>query len=389
MPTLSRPDLPAAAVAAGISPAHKVSRLYRPELDALRFFAFFAVFLAHGVNVGGHTAFLAHHPLAVHVLDRLQWAGSFGLPVFFLLSSFLITTLLLLEKQRTGTLHVRSFYLRRMLRIWPLYLAFIAFCFALGHVWKAEHVTVGFLASYYLISANWYVLAAGFPAATIGPLWSISVEEQFYLVWPAAVRGMTPRGIQNFCLALLVASVGAIWISAARKATFTNLWFDSFVQMIFFAAGGLLALRYGLREQQPSAQRALAGVAVMAAAFLGADALIGHSESIPIPALRAIPCFLLIAAGASSMLWAFLHMPRRLLFPKLVYLGRISYGLYVFHMLCIEICRHFLASHLRMNGWLLAALLLTITLAVLSYEYFEKPFLRLKHRFELVHSRAA
>jgi peptidoglycan/LPS O-acetylase OafA/YrhL len=133
---------PAAAIpVAGTAPkaARRDSPLYRPELDVLRFFAFFCVFLTHGVSVNLNHGILEHHPSVGRVVTFLDAAGSYGLPLFFFLSAFLITTLLLLEKQKTGEVHLRRFYLRRILRIWPLYFTFLLFSFALGMFWAPVH----------------------------------------------------------------------------------------------------------------------------------------------------------------------------------------------------------------------------------------------------------
>jgi peptidoglycan/LPS O-acetylase OafA/YrhL len=96
--------------------SHKAS-FYHPELDALRFFAAASVFLLH--------AFLK----SAGLLFLVTGSGAYGVDLFFVLSSFLITTLLLRERDTTGTVDIRAFYVRRILRIWPLYFSFIAFAY--------------------------------------------------------------------------------------------------------------------------------------------------------------------------------------------------------------------------------------------------------------------
>src|ERR1700724_1564596 len=106
--------------------SEKLQRYYRPELDVLRFFAFFMVFLSHVVP--GDVAFFtaAHIPSRVaDLIISMSAGGAFGVDLFFTLSSFLITTLLLREKEAYGVINVTSFYVRRMLRIWPLYFVFL------------------------------------------------------------------------------------------------------------------------------------------------------------------------------------------------------------------------------------------------------------------------
>jgi peptidoglycan/LPS O-acetylase OafA/YrhL len=97
---------------------------YQPGLDALRFFAFLAVFLFHSCRT------FSANSVSVALYDPL----SFGLPVFFLLSSYLITQLLVKERATTGTVHIKAFYIRRILRIWPLYFSFLGGSYLLGIV---------------------------------------------------------------------------------------------------------------------------------------------------------------------------------------------------------------------------------------------------------------
>src|SRR3954463_14084740 len=105
-------------MSASAAPAPIRSAFYRPELDALRFFAFFAVFVHHTLP-HDPTKYAAQH--LPGFLAVVAGAGAFGVDLFFLLSAYLITSLLLRERRQTGKIAVRAFYLRRILRIWPLY----------------------------------------------------------------------------------------------------------------------------------------------------------------------------------------------------------------------------------------------------------------------------
>ena len=366
------------------------SNYYRPELDALRFLAFLAVFFYHGVQINVHQGLLRYHQGLTQSLVLLHRIGAFGLSLFFFLSSFLITTLLILEKERTGTVAFRSFYVRRVLRIWPLYLTYVGLAFALGQVWPAAHFSSHALLSFYAMSANWYVLAYGMMGPLVSFLWSISIEEQFYLIWPTLMRKLQPGRVRTFCLALLLAGMAYTGVLGAMGTDFGHLWFNSGVELVFFAAGGLMATYFGLRRQRASMRRSMAALSLAAASWVGADLFMGvDTESMASAGLRAVPAYTLIVLGAASLLWAFLHMPRNLIRPELVYLGRISYGLYVFHGFTLLICERILGPRLHAHLWLLPTFLLTVLLASISYEFLEKPFLRLKHHFEVVHSRTA
>src|ERR1700726_4382855 len=130
------------------------TRFYRPELDALRFFAFFSVFICHVFpqTADGYTK---HHVprVAAELISSAVTAGTFGVSLFFPLSAFLISSLLLREKEQTGTLKVRSFYIRRILRIWPLYFVFLAIAAALALPHDAK-----FLLGCVFLSGNWMVV---------------------------------------------------------------------------------------------------------------------------------------------------------------------------------------------------------------------------------------
>ena len=145
---------------------HSKQTFYLPELDALRFFAFLAVFLCH-----------------VAVRDgRFTWearTGMLGVDLFFALSAFLISELLLREKDRNGTLDVRAFWIRRILRIWPLYFTMLAVAFILRAPLRESLLT---LIGFALFAGNFAALFAT-PSPLIGALWSLSIEEQFYLPW--------------------------------------------------------------------------------------------------------------------------------------------------------------------------------------------------------------
>jgi peptidoglycan/LPS O-acetylase OafA/YrhL len=363
---------------------------YRPELDVLRFFAFLCVFLTHGVRVNLKGGVLAHHRALGLAVSFLNSAGSYGLPLFFFLSSFLITTLLLLEKGETGRIHLRSFYIRRVLRIWPLYFGFLTVTYLVGLVWKHGHFSAHALLAFFLISGNWYVIEVGYLAKTMTLLWSISVEEQFYLIWPTCVRSLSPQGIQRFCVFLFFASLSVTALLAASHSTLINIWYNSGAQMIFFAGGGILAVRVGLIRQNKNALQSAAALLVGTGCWLVADAFKWNiSNNDLISAVHAVPSYFFMCAGCAAFLWGFLHMPKAALHPKLVYLGRISYGLYVFQGVGLILGSAFIQPYLKGGLWLPFSFVITILLAILSYEFYEKPFLKLKRRFELVHSRPA
>jgi|SRR5271166_1274435 len=363
---------------------------YVPQLDCLRFLAFFLVFLHHNIPVGNSTA---QHVGAGfrHVLEIVRDTVGFGLSLFFFLSSYLITKLLVLEKNSKKTISLRSFYIRRILRIWPLYFAFLVTTAIIGHWLPSAHISIARFAAMSLLAGNWYSIFAGMGPFIIAPLWSISVEEQFYTVWPSAFRLFTRTAFIWFAVLVGAISLTATAILAYRGSTSLDLWMNSFSESIFFATGGLLALLGG-DERKPNLLYAIPMIVGCGTIWLAAEAIckINDRDVQPTP-LHAASGYLLVAIGCALLLTGSLYFPSRLVPRWLIYLGKISYGLYVFHALAMYIVRNALDSLARkLPGINLAIIfLITMVLSAFSYKYFEKPFLRLKSRFELVKTRAA
>src|ERR1700758_1374563 len=134
----------------------RTERFYRPELDVLRFFAFLGVFIFHAAPRTMDFYDRAGYP---HWLSSLLiptfGAGAYGVDLFFALSAYLITSLLLRERSATGALDLRGFYLRRILRIWPLYLAFVAFAAVFAALVPGQHLPMKYVVGYSLLAGNW------------------------------------------------------------------------------------------------------------------------------------------------------------------------------------------------------------------------------------------
>lgn len=169
------------------------AKIFFPNLDGLRFFSFLVVFLYHGsLSI---FSYLKEDSTTFRIVKFLVQHGNLGVNFFFVLSGFLITYLLIKEKELTGTVHVPNFYVRRILRIWPLYylcvfLGFVAF----GLLKKMSHEPIAENANpiyYLLFSANFDIMHT-WPdkpdALLLSVLWSVAVEEQFYLTWPLILK---------------------------------------------------------------------------------------------------------------------------------------------------------------------------------------------------------
>lgn len=346
---------------------------YRPELDALRFFAFTLVFIHHV-------------PLQRAAAAKYMMAGAFGLPIFFCLSAYLIVTILLKEKERTGTVRLRWFAIRRILRIWPLYFGILGIGWILGMIWPVIHLSGREIAFFTAMLGNVWMLRHGWMGSPAGIVWSISIEEQFYLGIPFLIRTGGKRAIAFCCVgALVLAYLALIWIYVRGENPEVAPWSNSFVQFQYFAAGGILALIYGRWQPQLSLRIRAVIFAMSILAFgFAAPILVTNSLS------SAMTAYFLGLIGTTGILVATLYFPHR---PPalLVYLGTISYGTYVFHTTMLWFVfgpafprlQAYMLSH-RYLGTALAAAL-TILCASVSYRYFEGPILRLKGRFAIIH----
>jgi peptidoglycan/LPS O-acetylase OafA/YrhL len=356
-------------------------RYYRPELDALRCFAFLSVFSGHS-------------PITAHWYRPIREAGGYGMCMFFMLSAYLIITILLREKETSGNVNLRAFALRRILRIWPLYFVVLFSGYAMGHFYHGGlAVSAGAVLAFSLLLGNLYILHYGW-LGPIAVLWSLSVEEQFYLAIPAIVRLGGRRGI----LTIGIAAISFAYILLLRLgfngASGRVIWVDSFVQFQFFAAGGLLALGFHGRPVLLSLKQRAALAIVGIAFWLEAAKLfpIWTVAAKPAPVLAS---FALILLGTLALFIAILDIQLRM--PKpFVYLGKISYALYLFHVFFLFAIFDTSDRFPRMlffqtHKWVGVplALGLTIAAAALSYHFFERPILKYKERFETIRTRPA
>ncbi len=359
------------------------SRFYRPELDILRFLAFFSVFLSHALL--GWPWFTT----------SFQFALQGGMCVFFLLSSYLITELLLKERKTTGAIHPQMFFARRILRIWPLYFLALVLTVVTGWKWPFAHVSKGCILAYLLLMGNWYNVLRAPMNSPWQPLWSINLEEQFYLLWPFLARGGRRYLWAVALLTFPLAAFTLVWWTGklGGDGMRMQIWFNSLVQFQYFGLGAILALVLKGRTIQLTPTLRLAGAITAVLLFYTAAKLLvaSHAQI----ALFLIAGYWFIGVASVILFLSLLGIQVAKLAQPFVKLGKISYGLYVFHNPClflIGIGLHkilLFQRHPRLLGVALLSLGLsgTILLASLSYRYYEAPFLRLKQRFELVPSR--
>ena len=371
-----------------------------PALDGLRAVAFLIVFANHAV------------PRSLPILGPLATSGWCGVDLFFTLSGFLVTYLLLREEAKNDAgsapprpdrarFSLMRFWARRSLRIWPLYYAALLIGLVilprLPGAWtlgpaagSASHEelvgTYALPSSFFLF--NWAMVAHGWHASfSFNTLWSISVEEQFYVLWPLALW-LIPRGHRRAVI------VGGILVAIGVRTTLMAqglgdgaVYVHTFLRADALLGGALLAQIVAARNGKvPTPPRWLAPAVIVA---YGLHASLGESGKLPgvVTSLR----YVLIDAIAVSSVWLCLApglWQRLLAAAPLTFLGRISYGLYVWHFVTLAAIGVALAdlrdgSH---TGLFHAArvplsLLATVALAWLTFTFFERPFLKLKERF--------
>ena len=371
-----------------LAPA-RPQRFYRPELDALRFFAFLCVFFHHGLSRASVGDLISPPPFRDFFADSLKYAVS----LFFLLSGYLITTLLRIEQESIGRVDLRAFYGRRIARIWPLYYSFLVIVLLVAIAVPRESPVSGALLAFLFFSGNWFVYVAGGLAGGLGILWSVNVEEQFYLFWPLLIRfGRGRQGTLIPAVILICSYLLLIVYGILRLNSDVALRFNTLIEMQFFAAGGILAIwlpRAGLKIPLPlRLMLVLSGLSIWIAANRWLS-IFGKTE------IRTIPMWWAPAAlygcvliGCVALFLGFFGLPRRWLPTPLLWLGKISYGLYLYHSLVRTLMPSWQSGKygaIRLG----LELLITILISGVSYHWLEAPFLRWKGRITLVPNRPA
>ena len=349
-----------------------------PELEVLRGVAVLGVLLLHGFS-------WQYSPLSFGkwggAMIRLTQPGWIGVNLFFVLSGFLITGVLLDSKSRPD--FYRRFYVRRALRILPAYYTLLLLLLLLR---SSSPAFVGLSFIYLANVTSFFGVACGY-----GPLWSLAVEEHFYIFWPAVVRNFTAKHLAWVSAAVVVLS------PAMRAISFSLGWKEGLDWYTWFVADGLAAgallaivLRSGISRLTVKRLCALLFVASVIAAIAGGPFGI-TSRNRPLGAGLQFTC---INAFFAAVLLIFLMAgsgtgKRYVNLPAVRFLGYISYGLYLNHLLVFRMYDRVCGSHwpslLPRDGHFELVLLrfavagsAAIAIAYLSRAFFEERFLRMK-----------
>jgi peptidoglycan/LPS O-acetylase OafA/YrhL len=353
---------PAAAPAPQI--AAPKSRSYIPTLDGWRAIAIALV-------IGGHSQVMLLHngSRPAHLLRAFFKHTGYGVDVFFALSGYLICTLLLREKQRTHTISLARFYIRRAFRILPPMLAYVAFICVLAAagaipaVASKEIAAVLFFFRNY-IDGSWYT----------GHFWSLAVEEHFYAVIPLFLLTFSRKWAVRCALVLIALCIGIRWFEYAQGWSATSLiQFHTENRIDGLLWGALLAIAFQsptMREWFTRCINALVLTAILLAALI----LLVKFDSQPIR--RTVVAIVLPFFIGYTVLKPQSLLGRILETAPLKWIGRLSYSLYIWQMM-------FLVEGDRPLGLVQAFplnLILPFVCASLSFYFLEKPMIHLGHK---------
>jgi peptidoglycan/LPS O-acetylase OafA/YrhL len=338
-----------------------------PSIDGLRALAVGLVLLAHACQTRGFPGGAT--------LQRAAKQGAIGVEVFFVISGFLITTLMLREVERTGGVSIAAFYARRALRIMPAYLAYMSTIAVLN------------AAGYLEIEGRDWVAAATYtvnflhrPTWEVGHVWSLSIEEHFYLFWPIVVAVGGPRWAWRTGVGMVGGCFLGRWavmLLLPRYTPMAELW--TFTRLDTIACGSLLALLAWDPNWRPKLDRMCSKRSTVLLAVVG----LGTSLSLSCVSARfsvgvayslnaSLICILLWAAVRSPASWAGRLLNHRIA----VIFGLGSYSLYLWQQIFLRPGKGGIAYAFPQN------LIFACGVAALSWLLIEKPFLLLKSRLQ-------
>jgi peptidoglycan/LPS O-acetylase OafA/YrhL len=394
------------------------------KLDTLRFLAAFMVVFVHAFD-GWTGWFGIPKKLASATNEKeFSWFGqhlanlthnfNFGVDIFFLISGFLITYLLIREKSESGKVNIPAFFLRRILRIWPLYFFIIAICFFWFVPWmNPEYIRNGITPPdvHYkpelFFYDNFYKLHVTqtdpdhvwmFPFAHF---WSISIEEHFYLVWPFLVAFIPVKRLPSVLIGIILFSIGyRAWAFYHIDQSWFTMYLSTFSRIDALAIGGLAAWRH---YHHPFSLRVpLWGRLIFYAVLLWLLTVDNINDWSTIFMVCFKKTIYLALCGLAMMNFVFNPEAKMRWGPNHVfnYLGRCCFGIYLWGniLLQIIIMKIFLSPDKPVTNWLithigfgktywLIVLGFSLIVPVISYELIEKPFMKLKNRFAIIRTR--
>lgn len=359
--------------------------LFLPGLNGLRSIASLSVMIGH--ISGSVTAFNLDFFLFGSDEKGLpkSWAlGSYGVTIFFVLSGFLITYLLILEKEKSE-INIKKFYIRRILRIWPIYYLFFIVSLAVLF-YTQQSISYGTVLYYIFFLAN-IPFIYSFSIPLVSHYWSIAVEEQFYLFWPLLMKNIKKLFLIIFGLIIIMNVIRYFlwWKYPYSEAAIFSIVNRFDCMMI----GGLGAILYYKKHTifMKICDNKIAQFISWFLIFLLAC---------NVKFVNAVVDTTIVTLFSLVLIVGQINVKNRLVnldIPFFNFIGKISYGIYVYHILII-----YMFSNLYLNltldsiyktGVVYGSIIMTsILVSYLSYEYFESYFIKLKDKFAVVKSTA-
>jgi peptidoglycan/LPS O-acetylase OafA/YrhL len=338
-----------------------------------------------------------HAPLPPGLPAFFKDFGWAGVDLFLVLSAFLLARLLREELHKAGEIRLGKYFMRRVLRIWPLHWGYVTAMLVIVVATNRFRIQqLGNWLSHIAFVNNWTSVKMGYEGNLpfTAHLWTISLEEQFYLIIPLVVpvlmRQPTRRVAALVCagMMLLITARTACVLLGTEGGRIPFIW-GLPLRADAFILGAGLAL--GAFDRLSAWMRGDLWIVAGALLFPVANALGNPRDSgWGVPLLYTVTdfaCVLVIMGSLSGGV-----ISRALSVRPLRYLGKISFGLYVYHQIAIRMAETLLTKlRLRDDGWelLILAFVITILVSAASYELYEKWFLKLKNRFEIIDSRPA
>lgn len=366
-------------------------KIFFPNLDGLRFIAFFAVFFHHSLIV---SCFNSDHNSAVYQFIFAQKLnGALGVNLFFVLSGFLITYLLLSEKGKYNKINVPNFYMRRLLRIWPLYFLMVLTGFILfplvkkmaGGIPDETHA-----AGYYMFFvSNFQMIQKGFADSSIlNVLWSVGVEEQFYIAWPLILFIIPQRHLLKAFAVLLAGVLIFRFINIANGRV---IYYHTFSVIGDMVIGGITAWLAFSSKKFIMIIASLSKKTIIALYIIGGLLIIFNykiftsSSLIIFERLVYAFFFAFVIAEQNFATHSFYKMSNNKFLHQW---GNYTYGLYCLHTIGL-LAAHIISEKVLklQSNWLIMCidftlgLGLSMAMAYISYHYFEVHFLRWKNKF--------
>ncbi|HIP35385.1 MAG TPA: acyltransferase [Crocinitomix sp.] len=376
----------------------KLERPHFKNLDGLRFLAALSVFIFHFVSelkviTPGQTKGFYYH-----LVSFVTSKGTLGVNFFFVLSGFLITYLILYEIKTTKSFNLKYFLIRRTLRIWPLYFLIVVIGFLVFPLVFNGYSTNHRLINYVFFLANFDELYYGINDSInfLTAPWSVAIEEQFYLFWGVLFYVLSKTILNKqltmykLPLIVLVLLLLSFMFRLYHHTEHRLLYYHTIAVMPDILIGALLGYFYMLKHRWIKSLENLSKNKIILVYFIGLSIILFKNQIFFGP-------FIVLERFVIALFFAFVILDQisfNCSFLKVenikgtAFLGKISYGLYMYHLVVMYVLEKSidfgsLNDYVSITLFFILSVFLTFIIALLSYQWFEHPFLTLKKKFKL------